>query len=292
VADFDPIKRKTYEDNVRFLAQQRFSKLRPYVNDKPENTAKHSFRVVSPRNTAKNAMNAKAAGRQDTVYNATMFANRVAIPAVRDTADSYEWEDVVRMSTDPNSTLTLQQAAQCGREIDDVILTSMFANALDENAAVNAFPAGQIVGGAAQVFNVALIRNLNKKFKKNEVDPDEEKIWVISPEIEEKILAMPEAINSDFVSSRKVESGDITTAKWFGFTWVISNRLEIPAGTQRYLPVFTRRAMGMVVNKDLFSKIAEEPGKRFSTTVYTAFDAGAVRVQDEQIFKVHVDEAL
>jgi hypothetical protein len=289
VAVFDPIKRKTFEDNVRFLAQQRYSKLRRFMNDKPENTSKHSFRVVAPRNVA---MNAKAAGRQDTVYNATTFANRVAIPAVKDTADSYEWDDVVRMSTDPNSTLTIQQAAQCGREMDDLILSKLFTNAADEDGGANALPAGQQVGGAAQAFDIALVRKVNRLFKKNNIDADEEKIWVISPEIEEKILGMDQAVNSLFVNSYKVVDGDVTTAKWMGFTWVISNRLEVPAGTQRYLPVLTRKAMGMVFNKDIFTKIAEEPGKRFSTTVYSAFDAGVVRVQDEQIFRVHVDEAL
>lgn len=288
MAVFDPIKRKTYEDNVRFLAQQKYSKLRSWVNDRPTNTAKHSFRVVQPRNVA---MNAKPAGRQDTVYTATVFANRVAIPAVRDTADSYEWDDVVRMSTDPNSVLTLQQAAQCGREIDDMILAAMFANALDEDGAANAFPVAQQIGGVAQAFNVALVRSVNKLFKKNEIF-DEEKLWVISPEIEEKILAMPEAVNGDFVTTRKVETGDVTTARWMGFTWLVLNRLVSPAGTQRYLPVLTRSALGMSTNKDIHTKIGEEPGKRFSTTVYTAFDAGVVRVQDEQIFRVHVDEAL
>ena len=103
---------------------------------------------------------------------------------------------------------------------------------------------------------------------------------------------MNEAVNSQFVQTRKTETGDVTSAQWMGFTWVISNRLTVPAGTQRYLAVMTRRAMGMVFDKDIFVKIAENPGKRFSTTVYTAFDAGAVRVQDEQIFRVHVDEAL
>jgi hypothetical protein len=80
---------------------------------------------------------------------------------------------------------------------------------------------------------------------------------------------------------------------WMGFTWIVSNRLTDPAPTssQRYALAYTKDAIGLVVAKEPFVKIAEDPGASFATTVYLGVDLGAVRVQDEKMLRVHYLES-
>jgi hypothetical protein len=77
-----------------------------------------------------------------------------------------------------------------------------------------------------------------------------------------------------------------------GFTWVMSTRLLIPAGGQLSCLAFTKRAIGLQVNKDIWSRVAEDPSISFAWRIYSALTMGATRVEDEQIVHLHVKDAL
>lgn len=286
---------KTFEGNIIQLAQQKFSKLRRTVTERSGPTAVHRFQVMS----ARGAMTQKSApaGTNTNKRNATpwadsVFNNRIATPLPYHTADSYEWDDVVRQHTDPQSALTTSLAAQAGRRFDDTIIAAATAAALDDLANSNAHPAGSQLGGATTAFDFDLVRATRELILEKDIDPDEEVFFVISPNAVMALLDDAKATSIDYANAKALMGGGLVQG-WMGFSWIVSNRLTDPAPTssQRYALAYTKDAIGLVVAKEPFVKIAEDPGASFATTVYLGVDLGAVRVQDEKMLRVHYLES-
>jgi hypothetical protein len=76
-----------------------------------------------------------------------------------------------------------------------------------------------------------------------------------------------------------------------GFTWIVSNLLPNVTGLQYNYLAMTRRAIGLQVTKDIWTRVAEDPTYSFDTRIYAAFTAGAVRVEDSHVIKCHVLES-
>lgn len=286
---------KTFESNVIQLAQQKYSKLRNTVTVRSGPTSSHRFQVMSARSamTAKTAPAGTNTGKRTaTPYADSVFNNRVATPAPYGTADSFEWDDIVRQLTDPQSALTSAMAAQAGRRFDDTIIAAATGAALDDLANSNAHPAGSQIGGATTAFSFDLVRQVREHALSHDIDPDEEMFFVISPNCLNKLLNASQATSFDYTNAKALMSGNVVQG-WMGFTWIVSNRLTdaAPTSLQRYCLAYTRDAIGLVVNKEPFVKVAEDPGVSFATTVYLGVDIGAVRIQDEKMLRVHILES-
>jgi hypothetical protein len=77
-----------------------------------------------------------------------------------------------------------------------------------------------------------------------------------------------------------------------GFTWILSNRLLIPSATELSCLFFTKRALGLAVNQDIFVRIGENPSYQYMIQVFSQFTGGCVRVEDEHIVHLHVADTV
>lgn len=287
---------KTFESNAIHLVQQKLSKFRSLVTEKrPGPTEKHAFRVVDARGTVANPMvarvgtlGANAGKRTATVFTDTVFNDRVASAVPYVTADSFSKPDMRRMLEDPESEIYKAMVPQVGRMYDDIINTAFFASANDSAGNANAW-GGTTIGGAAEVFDITDVINLLEAFNTDDVDPDEQKFIAVSPDAVSKLLVEPKATSVDYVNARALMSGKIVDG-WLGFSWTMSNRLTIPATTQRYYPAWTRDAMGLLVLSDIELDVGKDPGTSFDTVIQLSIDAGAVRIQDKKVKRIHVLE--
>jgi hypothetical protein len=283
---------KTFDSNVTHLVQQRYSKLRRTVTEKsPGSTERHSFRVVDARGamTARANVGANAGKRPATPYADTVYNDRIAASQHYGTADSFSKAEVLRMITDPQSSMTQAMAAQIGRTFDDVIITALFAPALDSANNANAHPPAQQLGGAAQAPTFALVKTVREAALEKEIDPDEEMFFVVSPNFAMALLDDPKATSFDYANAKALMSGNVVQG-WMGFTWITSNRLTkalVGPPAQMYGAAYTRDAMGLLVLQDAQTEVGKDPGQWFDTTVQTTVDIGAVRVQDAKVFRVH-----
>jgi hypothetical protein len=283
---------KTFEANAIHLVQQKFSKFRSRVMEKnPGPTEKHAFRVVGARGdmvARVGTVGANAGKRTATVFTDTVFNDRVAVAQTYSTADSFSKPDVRRMLEDPQSEIYKAMVPQVGRMFDDIINTAFFASANDSAGNANAW-GGTTIGGAAEAFDIADVIALLEAFNADDVDPDEEKFLSISPDGVSKLLAEPKATSVDYVNARALMSGTVVPG-WLGFTWIMSNRLTIPATTQRYYPAWTRDSMGLLVLSDLEFEMGKDPSLSFDTIMQLSVDIGAVRIQDKKVKRIHVLE--
>jgi hypothetical protein len=283
---------KTFDANLIQLVQQKTSKLRRTVNGTATGTSAHSFRVMSPRS---GAMSTKTGGtnaskRTATPYADSVFNDRVAIPSAKHTADSYEWDDVIKMLTNPESALTTSMASQVGRTFDDIIIAAATATAVDSLGTSGlTLPAAQQIGGATTAPDFALVKKVRREVLRKDIDADEEIFFVVSPDFITALMDETKYGSRDYVNAQALIDGK-AVERWMGFTWIMSNRLTTPVAgppAQRYALAYTKDAIGLLTTKEPFTEVAKDPGQSFSTTVYTAFEAGAVRVQDDKMFRVH-----
>ena len=280
---------KFAQDTIH-LAQQKKSKLRMCVTEQFDVANKFVFKVTSARAamTARTNVGVVAGKRTATAYADQVYNNRVVLPAPYYTADSFStYDDAKRQLESPSAILTRSFAMQVGRQFDDIIIAAFFAAALDDLGNSNAHPAGSQIGGATTAPSLDLLKTARELLAENDVDPDEEKYFVCSPNFITALLGDTKATSTDFAAIQALQVGKIDT--FLGFKFIESNRLTSPGGTpkQIYGAAYTKDSMGLAVNMEGKVDIGKDPGLSFDTTVQVQLDAGAVRIQDAKMLRVH-----
>jgi hypothetical protein len=280
---------QTFERIVRQLAQQSEAKLRTAVTERGEGSQKHNWERLG-----KGLAVSKAAGLVDTPNQTLPWSRRVSIAQTWHAGESTEQEDVAQMLVDPNSNIAQNLGMSMKRAVDDIIIAAATGNAIDGAGSPVAFPSGQVVGLVTVPISFDLVTEVQEKFMKNDIDPSEPKVFVVGPTQVRKLMQLTEQTSSDYVNAQalqKLNSSGIVP-NWMGFTWIMSTRLTIPSATQLNCLAFTKRAIGLHVAKDITARVAEDPSKSFAWRLYCHMTMGATRVEDEQIVRVDVKDAL
>lgn len=281
----DKVYIQTFERNVRHLAQQADTRLRRFVTEKATDGQKHNWERLGSGEAS-----LKAAARVATPTSDLPWSRRVSLAQTYHMGETVEQEDVVQMLIDPNSNVSAAIANGMKRKIDDILIAAATGTALNGDGTTSAFPAGQVVGDGTGVISIDNILEVQEKFYKNDIDPDESKVMVISPTIQRKLMSLMEVTSGDYQNSKALATGMLPN--WMGFDWVVSNRLLVPVAGQISCLAFTKRALGFQVNRDITAKVAEDPSLSFAWRIYAAMTMGAVRTQDEHIVHLKVKNAI
>lgn len=272
------------------LAQQTKSKLRATVTEQFDVANKFIFKTAAARGamTQRANLGVNAGKRTATAFVDQVWNNRVVTPLEYVAADSFRAADAKRKIESPRLDLAKAFAAQVGRQWDDIIIAAFFANAPDDLGTANAHPAANQIGGAAIAPSLALIKTAREILAENEIDPDEERYFVCSPNYITALLNDTAIGSSDYNTVKALVEGKVE--KFMGFRFIESNRLTSPGGAgpyQRYAAAYTKSSMGLAVNTELEVDVGPAAHLSFDTVVQVRIDAGATRVQDAQMVRVH-----
>lgn len=281
----DKVYIQTFERNVRHLAQQADTRLRRFVTEKATDGQKHNWERLGSGEAS-----LKAAARVATPTSDLPWSRRVSLAQTYHMGETVEQEDVVQMLIDPNSNVSAAIANGMKRKIDDILIAAATGTALNGDGTTSTFPAGQVVGDGTGVISIDNILEVQEKFYKNDIDPDESKVMVISPTVQRKLMSLMEVTSGDYQNSKALATGMLPN--WMGFDWVVSNRLLVPVAGQISCLAFTKRALGFQVNRDITAKVAEDPSLSFAWRIYAAMTMGAVRTEDEHIVHLKVKNAI
>ena len=275
-----------YSDLVRHLSQQSNVRLRPHVTEISSGGEAYNFERLAQTDALQ-----KTSRRATTPYIDDTWSRRVAIPQTWNHAMTIEHEDKVQMLVDPQSNYAMNQAYAMNRAMDDIIIASATGDALDGDGNNVAFPAGQVVGDGTAEISFDLVTQVQEKFMTNEIMPDEAKVFVVSPAQVRKLMQLTEQTSGDYIRTQALQQLSSTgiVPNWMGFTWVVSNRLtQDVADTDTHCLAFTKRALGLAVNQDTFTRIGEDPSHSYMIQVFSQWTMGCVRVEDEHIVDLHV----
>jgi len=279
----------TFENNVRHLAQQNEAKLRGTVQERSVQSEAHNWERLGTLSAA-----AKTTARTATPEQDAAWTRRVSVPATYHIGTSTELQDPIQMLVDPNSNLTRAIAAGMKRQQDDVIIDAAIGTALDGAGATPALPAGQVVGDGTGKLSFDMVTEVQEIFMANDIDPSVPKCMVVGPKQVRKLMQTTQMTSKDFVNADALQQLNSTgiVPNWMGFTWILSTRLNAPAANELDLIAYTMDAIGLQVNADITTRVAEDPSISFATRLYATMTLGAVRVEDEQIVKVHVSDLV
>lgn len=287
---------ETFEANVRHLAQQSDTRLRSHITETGKQSEKHNWDRLAASAARKKVGPRQASpmgGDKNGAYGSTDgldWSRRVSIAETWDTGEVVEIEDPRQMIIDPNSAVTHNLAMNMRRAVDDLIIKAATGVAKDGAGADQTFPTAQVIGDGTGIINLDMILETAEKFYKNDVDPDEAKVFIIGPTQQRKMMQLLEVTSADYQSMKALSTGKLPN--FMGFTWIVSNRLEVPASGQLNCLAFTKKALGMHVAHDIAAKIAERPDMSFAWQFYCVMTMGCVRVEDEHIVSVIVKDTI
>lgn len=289
---------ESFESAVRQLAQQGIAKLRGFVTEVYHQSEAHNWdrlaesaavQKTTPRVATPSGGGGIGGIGTDTGLD---WTRRKTLAETWHTGEVVEQEDVVQMLIDPNSASAVNIAMSMRRAVDDIIIAAATGDALDGDGSTVAFPAGQVVGDASTLMSLDVVLETAQLFHDNDVDPDESKVFVISPLIQRKLMQLMEVTSGDYQNSKALATGYLPN--WMGFEWVVSNRLLHPTapGTDISCLAFTKRAIGLHVAKDITAKAGERTDMSFAWQLYCHMTMAAVRTEDERIVHVLLKDAL
>ncbi|RLB97143.1 MAG: hypothetical protein DRH90_23790 [Deltaproteobacteria bacterium] len=278
-----------YKDNVIHLAQQKFAKLRPHVGEE----AGTGEAYMHDRLAATDAIE-KTAPRTATSFVDDTWDRRMTTPRTFTHTMTIEHEDKVQMLVDPESAYTENQAMAMARQYDDLIIEAATGDASDGEGTPIVFPPAQVVGDGTIPISFDMVTAVQEKFLSNEIDMDVAKVMMVGPVQVRKLLQLTEQTSADYVRREALQnlSAYGIVPNWMGFTWILSNRLLIPAVGELSCLAFTSKALTLVVNQDIFVRIGENPSFSYMIQIFSQFTAGCSRTIDEEIVHLHVADTL
>jgi len=276
---------ETFERNVRHLAQQSVARLRPYVTEISTQSAAHNWERLGASDAVE-----KTSARTATPEADTPWSRRVSQASTFHNGDTVEPEDLVQMLVDPNSNYAQNLAMSMRRKQDDIIIAAATGTALNGDGTTSTLPASQVVGDGTGVISIDTVLETQEKYYSNDIHMDERPIMVIGPTQQRKLMQLMEVTSGDYQNSKALATGVLPN--WMGFDWVVSTRLQAPSAGQIDCLSFTRRGIGMQMNRDITAKAGEDPTKSFLMRLYTMMTLGAVRVEDEHVVRIHLKDAI
>lgn len=280
---------QTFESIVRHQAQQENTRLLPHVDVRRAGSEKHNWERLGTSNATQKTTRLTATPAADTPWS-----RRVSVATTWHNADSTEQSDLSQMLVDPNSNLAMSLGYSMRRAQDDLIITAATAAALNGDASTTAFTAGQTIGDGTTPISFDHITAVQELFMQNEIDPSFPKVAIVGPTQVRKLMQLTEQTSADYVQREALQrlSNTGIVPNWMGFTWVVSNRLNVPSAGELDCLFFTRRGIGLHMPQDISVKVAEDPSVSFAWRIYVYFVAGAVRVEDEHVVRGHFLDSL
>jgi hypothetical protein len=271
-----------YATNVQLLLQQRGSKLRDKVTmgsytGKAAKAVEQVGQVTAQRRTTRHS---------DTPLISTPHDARWVFPDDFEFADMIDDQDKLRMLIDPTSPYAQNGAFALGRAIDDVIVTAALGTArTGENGTTNtAFLGTQAIAASAVGMTVAKLRSARRLFMQNEVDTDNDQLFIaLTSQQIENLLATTEVTSSDYNTVKALVAGDIDT--FMGFKFVQIERLP-KVSTTRTCFAWAKSGMHLGMWNDITTRIGERADKSYATQVYVKGTFGATRVEEGKVVSI------
>lgn len=301
---------KQFSSNVYHLAQQKGSKLSPFVRRESQNSEKAFYEQMGPVTAQE-----KVGRHSEVTYTDTPHSRRAVTTRSYFHADLVDNEDKLRMLISPESEYSKIFMWALGRKMDDVIISAALGTAYtgkEGTTPVNLSNANKVAGfdGSTTTgvgLNVKVLRAVKKKFHKNEVE-EGDLYFAITAEQLDNLLGQTEVTSSDYASVKALVQGDVDS--FMGFKFIRLERLPVTTSAVTYdettgavgagggtLPAGARRCFAwkkdgllMAIGMDMKARIDEIPQKHYSKQVYASMDIGAVRMEEVKVVEVLLKE--
>ena len=293
-----------YSALVYMLAQQKGSKLKMCVRNETVNNARNAYFERLGLADAQEITTRHG----DTPLNEIPHSRRRLTPVDYNTATLLDNQDQLKMLIDPKSPYAQAQAMTLGRQIDDIVIASVYADVAtgqsggtsiafeDDSRSMNGDGTITTLGtlassGTETDITLAKILAMSNLFNEEDVDVDIPKYWCVSPREIQIMLDIEELTSADYMAVKALLQGKIEQV--MGFKWIWSTRLPLDAASGACTRTFAWAEDGLILGtaEDITSRITERDDKNYSIQVYSEMSAGAIRLEGAKVHEALMDIA-
>jgi hypothetical protein len=298
---------KQYSANIFHTAQQKGSRLRPYVRVESQKSEVEYFERLGPTTAVK-----KVSRHSDTPLVNSDHSRRAVWLTDYEWADLIDKQDMIRTLIDPANPYVQAASYALGRSMDDEIIAAALGTAYagKEGSTAVVLPATQFIGAVAASavsnLNVDTLIKVKEKFGVADVDESIPLHIAVTQKQISALLNENEVTSADYNAIKALVYGEVDTFMGFKF-----HRLErLPtAGSGSFVASINtstgavtlstgngdtaRRCFawaqdGLVLSDgmDIKAKIDERADKSYSTQVYACMSVGAVRLEEVKVVGV------
>lgn len=275
-----------FDTTFRHLAQQMQSRLRGYVRVETGIVGESK----SINRLGKRRMSRRLNRHGDTPLNEQPHSTRYIDLFDYEDGDMVDDQDKLRMLVDPTSDYLKSMVAAANRQQDIEIIGCLGAGSRSKTGGIIALPTTQKIAVGGTGLTKAKIIQAKKLFRQNEADEEngEELVMVYSSQALTDVLSDTTLTSADFMAGKMLQEGSLK-GKWMGFTWIPSEELPKVA-TTRYMYAFAKSGVALGIGQDVVHKVGPDPSKGFNNRVYIKESIGAVRVEEEKVVEIAVND--
>lgn len=271
-----------YKGNVIHLSQQKASRLAGSVRTESITGKRHFFERL-----AKTAAVKRTTRHGDTPLVMSVHSRRAVSLVDYEWADLVDQADKIRLLINPQSEYAMNAAKALERAKDDEIIAAFGGSAWsgETGGTEVVFDTSnqEIVVGAASM-TLAKLLEAKEMLDAADVDPDEPRYIVLSPQEMTALLNTTEVKSADYNSVKALVQGQLNS--FMGFEFILSNRLGVASDGDRYCYAWARSGMALAMGQDIVTRITERDDKSYSTQVFVSGTFGATRVEDEKVVRI------
>lgn len=286
-----------YNQNIQMLVQQKVSRLRSAVR-----TGTHQGQSASPVDQIGVIEMQDVTSRFEPMPRVDAPTDRRWVaPYDADLPQLIDTFDKLKLITDPQSAYVQNAVAAANRKFDDRIGAAFFAAAstgVTGGTSTSFDTTNQVVGvstgGTTSNLNVAKLEAGRKILLQNEVNLEDEAIYVAVTAVEDGSLRNEiQVISMDF-NEKPVfnERGLITSWRGFNFvhserSWLTTTATDDVAGSSKQIPMWVPSGMYLGVWNEIETDISQRKDVRsLPYQVYTKMSANATRLEEKKVVKI------
>lgn len=275
---------QAYGRNILQLAQQKYSKLINTVYMKPNVRGKTFFQDQ----IGKWSMSVKGGRNVATPNNDPSLSRRMGTLVDYHDNRLLDRGDELRTISDPRSAYTIAGGQALGRQIDDVIIAALLGTAYSgETGTTSNTLSSTQVAGTSSALTLKRVASVKKIFDDADVEM-EDRFFITSPRGLQDLLNVSEATSADYNSVKALIRGEIDT--WMGFKWITHTALSTSNSTRSCI-AFHKYGLCLAMADAPMVRTDERNDLSYSWQVYYELNIGAVRLEEERVVKVLVDES-
>jgi hypothetical protein len=301
---------KQFGANVYHLAQQKGSKLRPFVRQEFQVGEAQAFERIGPTSAIK-----KQSRHGDTPLISTPHSRRTVYLEDYEWADLIDHHDKVKTLIDPTNDYVMAAMWAMGRSMDEEIIKRALGNAAagkegqtsvplpNSQKCVSVLPAT----GAGTGLNVQALRSAKLYLDRADVDESIPRYIAVTAQGLDSLLEDPNVTSADFNTVRALVRGEIDT--YMGFKFIKTQLLPFQVGALSFST--TAGDKGRVVGSgggnangyrryiawaqdgiiqstamDITARVSERADKSYSVQAYAAMSIGAVRMEEAKVVEI------
>jgi hypothetical protein len=278
-----------YDDDVRLVAQQKKSRLEETVTPHPGIVGASKAIDRYGDTEAEEVIDRHG----DTNTSEGAHLRRYIDLRDYDKATLLDQADTIKILDNPNNRYVQGSVAAMNRKKDKVIIAALNGSARNVDNTLVELPAGQIILDGGTNISMAKIRGAIEILNANEADaPEEEgalRTFVYTAKQLTILMADATLTSADYNTLKALQDYTMSNRMFMGLLW---KRVEFlpKVGDIRSCFIYGKSYMGLGTGRDIQNKVAERPDKRHAIQTYTQMSIGAVRIEDEGVVEIKVDE--